>query len=83
MTSHKPSRIRTAQPVQPVPYQGAILTPQSIELTDKAQRQADATLDTAAPLRYTPSMGKRLRQSEWSEPMKKAAHAALIAWNKP
>lgn len=39
--------------------------------------------DEAMPLRYVPSMGKRLAASEWSDSMKKAAHQALIAWNKP
>ena len=40
--------------------------------------------DEARPLRYVPSMGKRLKAAEGlSESARKAAHEALIAWNKP
>lgn len=72
MTKHT----RTAPPVD---------TRQEESLRDRRHRQyrADALLDAAAPLRYVPSMGKRLRQSEWSDAMKRDARWALIAWNKP
>lgn len=81
MTKHT----RTAPPVQPVPMRGGD-SPLTFDLpaTRKAQRQADAKLDEAAPLRYVPSMGKNMRAtSQWSKEQQKAAHDALIAWNKP
>lgn len=73
MTKHT----RTAQPVPTISqeYYGS---------RNYRQRQADALLDQAAPLRYVPSMGKRLKAAEGlSDATRKAAHEALIAWNKP
>lgn len=52
--------------------------------THKPTRVTNAKTDEAMPLRYVPSMGKRLRkESAWSKEQQKSAHDALIAWNKP
>lgn len=79
MTKHT----RTAPPVPFVlsPHAGHDI---DVKATHKRQRQADALLDQAAPLRYVPSMGKRLKAAEGlSDATRKTAHAALVAWNKP
>lgn len=78
MTKHT----RTAPPV-PVVHDN-LIGGNDWRATHKAQRQANAALDAAAPMRYVPSMGKRLRaESAWTKEQQKAAHDALVAWSKP
>lgn len=81
MTKHT----RTAPPVSvSVGEIARTVLGESVPEVNRRQRQADALLDTAAPMRYVPSMGKRLRaESAWTKEQQKAAHDALVAWSKP